>query len=935
MEAVVREAGERRRYERIGLDFDVFSMNTGKAIGRAINLSLGGMFVQTNSPLIPRKKLLLEFKLPDEELPIKAYSDVRWVTKRSIASQSKLSGMGVQFISIYEYYRGKLEQYISQNLTKINSDNFSLADFVDISAKDLFKKTRLFGEAMKDVAKKGLYIWGTPLVSASKNRVLIFDERTGKEREVIMMGTSNYLGLTMHPRVVNAAKEMIQKYGTGTGSVSLHSGTYDLHRRLENKLAELKGCEDGIVFPTGHMANMGCISALLGKKDVAIIDKMVHVSILDGCLLSGGSFKTFRHSDTVHLRQVLESFEDKYAGKLIIIDGVDGLNGDISPLPEVVEIAKEFGAKVMVDDAHATGVIGDRGRGTASYYNMEGKVDVVMDSLSKALGGLGGYIASSRDVIRYLRFYARTSFFSVSAPPAMLASALAALEVIRSEPKLIQKLWENIKYMRENLKLLGFNNVEKSQSAIISTIIGDDLLLRQMNKRIFEDGIFLEAVPYPAVPRGQERLRLKIMATHTKEDLDKTLEVLEKVGKEFGVLKKSPGSVIPLEEKRKSARTVKEGKEIEVTEISSKDEIAESIKFSWRVYQNHPNWVPYFLINERVNLLSGDYLYFKKSVKTKRFIVRENSEMVGVVSAFVDKRFLTYWNQRVGFLGFFEALPGCDAAIGSLLNTALEFLKSQGIEEAWAPVNIPFVLYGGGLLSSGFDKTPSFLQPYTPPYYEDYFQKAGFGSIKRLPHFSIDLSSPGNKNNIYSISQASSITIRQLDRSRYEKEALAILRVYNKAFPRLWNYVPFEDDEFIEFVRDFRELLVEGLWLVAEVRGEIAGFASAFPQCAPVFRIINGALGANEFSTIPVELGLIKEGAIVLLGVLDKFGDRDIGLQLLANLCANMIDKGYRKTTCTWEIIDKKQDASQMVGKLGGKRDDLEWTIYGKYLKQK
>lgn len=928
---ILEKLREDRRYRRVNVKFQVFSRDTGKLVGSAINLSPDGMLIETeNSLLKPGTKILLEFKLNDQALPIKAYSDIRWIKAGS--SESKPSVMGVQFINVYEADRRKVEEYVEEQITRINSDGLSLADFINVPDKDLFAKTRLFWDAMDDMTKKGFNTYGMPLRSASKNRVMILDEKTGKEREMIMMGTSNYLGLTVHPKVVNAVKEAIQKYGVGTGSVPLLSGTYDLHKKLEAKLAELKRCQDAVVFPTGHMANIGAISALLGKRDIAIIDKMVHLSILDGCMLSLGSFKTFRHSDTRHLRQVLESVDGRYAGKLVIVEGVHGIDGDIAPLPEIVEVAGQFGAKVMVDDAHATGVIGEMGRGTASHFKMEGRVDVVMDSLSKALGGLGGYIASGKEVINYLRFYARPSMFSVSSPPALAAAALAAVQVMESEPSLIKRLSENAGYMRENLRLLGFNNVEKSESAIISTIIGDELILRQMNKRILEEGVYLETMPYPTVPRGQERLRLRVMATHTKKDMDKALEALEKVGKEFGLLKKPPVSSTPFKTEQKAGGVFAEKKEIEVIEIFSKESIAESIKFSWEVYKNSPQWVPYFLIKDRTNLLSGDSLYFRENVKSKRFIVKENGETAAAVSAFVDQRFINCWNRRVGFLGFFEALPGRHAAVESLLEAAIEFLKAQDMEEVWAPVNIPFVFYGGGILLGGFDKTPSFLQPYTLPCYHDYFLKAGFGEVKHIHHYSINLSSPESAGRISALIRKSGVAIRELDKSEYDAEAVKILKIYNEAFPRLWKYASFRDDEFVEFARDFRDLVVQGLWLIAEVGGETAGFIGAFPQCPSLFRTMSGEVGVSELFRVSDELELVNEGAVVLLGVLDKYGGRGLGLELLAHVCANMIEKGYKKTTCTWEISDMKDDAGKMIERLGGEKDDFEWTIYGRSL---
>jgi glycine C-acetyltransferase len=338
--------------------------------------------------------------------------------------------------------------------------------------------------------------------------------------------------------VIKAAKEAIEEYGVGAGSVPLLAGTYDLHRKLELKLAELKGCEDAVIFSSGYVTNLGCIQALVKKDDVVIIDRLAHASIIDGCILSEGSFRTFKHSDVESLEMVLKRAQNKYNGKLIIVDGVYSMDGDIAPLPEIVGIAQQYGAKVMIDEAHATGVIGERGRGTPSHFGMEGRIDIVAGTLSKSLGGLGGFIASSRKVVNYLRYYTRSFFFSSSLPPATIASVLAATQVMESEPELHQNLLRNIKYMKENLKYLGFN-IGNSESSIIPILIGDNLTLRKMNKRIYEEGIYLNAIPYPAVPKGQERFRLSVMATHTHDDMDRTLEVLEEVGREFGVLDSS------------------------------------------------------------------------------------------------------------------------------------------------------------------------------------------------------------------------------------------------------------------------------------------------------------------------------------------------------------------------------------------------------------
>lgn len=929
MGIIIREKKDRRGNERIPVNFIVYSRNTGKVIGQATNLSPGGLFIETKCNYKLGTKILASCNLPSYFMPVKAYCDVKW--KRS--GETAPMGIGVQFLSIFESDKNKLKSYIENCNKKLDSDTLSLADFVDISDKNVFKKAEVFWEFIEDTNYKDLNKYGTPIISACKNRVLIRDKKSGIEKELVMMGSSNYLGLTVHPRVINAAKLALEKYGTGTGSVRLLSGTHEMHQKLETKLAELKGCEAAAIFPTGHMANMGCIASLLGKKDIAVVDKNVHASILDGCGLSPGSFKTFRHSDTEHLSIILKNLKDRYLGKLVIMEGVDGIDGDIAPLPEICRIAEQYGAKVIIDDAHATGVIGEMGKGTSSHFKLETGVDIVMDSLSKALGSMGGYVASTQEIVRYINYYARTSFFSVSAPISTVAAALTAVEIMESEPELIRKLWGNIKYMKENLINLGFNNIEKSESAIISTIIGDELIMRKMNKMIFDEGVYLEPIPYPAVPRGQERIRLRVMATHTRADLDKTLEALEKAGLENKVITRtySAHSTNILEPSETLNKVVTDN--ITISEIAAKDAISESLKLSWRIYQDNPCWVPYFLIKDRIKLLSGDhYSYFKQNIRSKRFTAEANGQLVGTLSAFIDNRYMTYWDQNVGFLGYFEAYRDNERAINLLFDAAFEFLKNHGADEVWAPLNIPFVLYGGGLLSGGHDITPSFLQPYTPPYYHAYFQDAGFRPVKHLPHFSIDLSSQENIARIREVSNKTNVRIRELNKSKYELEASKVLKVYNESFPKLWRYCPFTDDEFTEFVDEFRDLIVQGLWLIAEVNNQEAGFVGAFPEYAPLFQKLNGELGPSELASWPVEVNKIKEGAIVLLGVLERFENMDIGLQLLANLCINMIDKGYRKASCTWEIIDNKKHVDELIGRLGGVKDDFEWVIYGKNL---
>lgn len=416
-----------------------------------------------------------------------------------------------------------------------DSRELSLADFQDYPHSDLFAKAVRFQKFTDDVYARGHDLYRRTLLTGSEHRSLVRDPYTGEVREMVMMGTNNYLGLTTHPRVVAAGRAANDKYGAGAGSVPLLAGTIDLHRELEQKLAKFKGCEDAIIFTSGYSSNVGCVSALVRQGDVAINDRINHASIVDGCKLSGGETKWFRHNDMKNLARALRDADKAYNGKLVIADGVYSMDGDIVNLPEMVAVAKEYGARVMIDEAHASGVIGDHGRGTPEHWHMEGQVDIVAGTLSKGLGGVGGFIASSKEVINYLRFYARSYMFSTAMTPAITASLIAAIDVIETEPELRARLWENIDYMMTNLRGMGFD-LGHAQTAIIPIIIGDDVKVKDMAADIHKAGVHLNPVFYPAVAKHKSRLRLSIMATHTREDLDLTLSAIEASAKKHGAL---------------------------------------------------------------------------------------------------------------------------------------------------------------------------------------------------------------------------------------------------------------------------------------------------------------------------------------------------------------------------------------------------------------
>jgi len=391
---------------------------------------------------------------------------------------------------------------------------------------DIFEKCNKFTKA-KELMAAGIYPFFRVIESAQDPEVIL------NGRRMIMVGSNNYLGLTNHPAVKDAAIEAIKKYGSGCAGSRFLNGTLDIHVKLEEKLARFIRKEAALVFSTGFQVNLGVISALVGKDDVIIIDKMDHASIIDGCRLSYGEVKKFRHNDMADLKRILK--ENAERGKLIIVDGVFSMEGDIVNLPKVVELAKAYGARLMVDDAHGIGVLGKTGRGTAEHFGLEDEVDLIMGTYSKSLASIGGFIAGSEKVVHYIKHFARALIFSASPPPASVAAVSVALDIIDNEPERIERLWKNTRKMLQGFKDLGFK-VGPSETPIIPVIVGDNETAFKMTLLLQEEGIFANVAVSPAVPEGKALIRTSYMATHTEEQLDQVLAAFEKTGKALGLI---------------------------------------------------------------------------------------------------------------------------------------------------------------------------------------------------------------------------------------------------------------------------------------------------------------------------------------------------------------------------------------------------------------
>jgi len=391
---------------------------------------------------------------------------------------------------------------------------------------DIFEKCYQYTE-VKQAKAGGTYPYFIPMTGNEGTEVTFHGHR------LIMCGSNNYLGLTTHPKVREAAIEATKKFGTSCTGSRFLNGTLELHEQLESELAEWVGKEASLVFSTGMQVNLGTISALVQKGDYCILDKDDHASIYDGVKLSYGKIERFNHNDMVHLKRVLGSIPSEPA-KLIVVDGLFSMEGDLAPLPELIPIAKNFGARVMVDDAHGMGVLG-KGHGTAAHFGMTDQVDLIMSTFSKSFASLGGFIAGEHDVVDYIKHHARSLIFSASIPPANAAAALAALHIMRDEPQHSENVIRNAEKMRAGFQSLGFNT-GNSVTPVIPIIIGDDQLTFHAWKRLFDEGVFVNPIISPATSVGRQLLRTSYMASHTDAQLDRVLEIFERVGKELGLI---------------------------------------------------------------------------------------------------------------------------------------------------------------------------------------------------------------------------------------------------------------------------------------------------------------------------------------------------------------------------------------------------------------
>jgi 8-amino-7-oxononanoate synthase len=409
---------------------------------------------------------------------------------------------------------------------KINCDDYTLADFFEFESDDLFEVTGYFWDWISDAVSKQYMVYGQPVMSAPVAEFKVYDRYTDSVRNFLNFCSYNYLGYSIHPEVIKAVKDTLDQYGTGAVSAPLLSGYYGLVKQLEDEIAQMKGKETAIVFSTGYATNLGILSGLLRPGDVAVMDILSHASIYDGVRLSGAEIKVFAHNSPQHLERVLKGLDKKRV--IVCVEGVYSMDGDLSNLPEIVPICKKYGAKILVDEAHASLVFGEKGGGVAEHFGLEDQVDISIGTFSKSFGAIGGYAAGNEKLMLYLRVFARSYMFSCAMAPHTAAGILKILEIFRKDKSAVNKLWENTRYMHAKLREAGLD-IAETKSPVVPVMAGADLRLREISKRLQQRGLYTGVVTYPAVSKNKTRLRLSVSANHTKEQMDECVRILKEV----------------------------------------------------------------------------------------------------------------------------------------------------------------------------------------------------------------------------------------------------------------------------------------------------------------------------------------------------------------------------------------------------------------------
>jgi len=782
---------------------------------------------------------------------------------------------------------------------RIDSREMGLADFLDSAHPDLFYKTSAFARFMEDVRARGHDTYVRHVSRYEGGSATIDGEDRSSQQRVVMMCSADYLGLTRHPQVLAAAQKAIDQYGASVCSVPLIAGATALHSELETMLARFIGTEACVLFPTGQAANQGLIQALCTYRDTIVLDKLVHYSILDGVRLSGARWRTFRHSDPDHLTRVLETVRSKQkdSGILVVVEGVYGIDGDVPPLRELLDVCNRFGARVMVDEAHATGILGKRGRGSMEAHEIQDKSLIIMGSLSKSLGSFGGFIAAPAEIVDYLRYAARTIAFSVGLPASCVGGAMAGLDILQDHSNVLARFRANRDFFQKGLEKFGVTNAQKSGSAIFSAPVGNDRKLREIARELFRRGVYAEALGFPAVPHGQERVRFRVSATHTQEELARVLQIVEAVFSEQHVITSSPP--VPGLPVCHSGN----GDDTGIVELARKEATIRGYPVSWF----------------RSNHSEGETEIFRQ------FFTGGTDGWQAAVYAKLEPEISKQEGITVGTLGQIRWLPGSEPALTGLLQKALQWLIEKGAHTILAPVQSPLLLWGGGIAALESPSVFPMLQPYVAPVLAEMLKKLGFQPDICLPHSRINLA---KANAALALPQNSKIFVRPLNKMRLREEIAIIYPLINASLSRLKYCGALRAEDLYAAAHDLRELIIGDFWRIAEIDGTPAGFVGAIPDVNETLIQTGGIAGTADIEKLELAFAATRRASIVWLGVSDNFQEAGVGQALLKDIYDALLKRNFNEAWLHWEFVDGKLGIKDFLPPELAIEEHLNYSIF-------
>lgn len=790
---------------------------------------------------------------------------------------------------------------------------------------DIFQKCRDFTRA-DDVKEAGYYPYFRAIEENEGPVVRI------EGREIIMAGSNNYLGLTADPRVKEAAIKATEQFGTGCSGSRYLTGTVRLHEEMEAEMADFMGKEACLLFSTGYQTAQGVIPTLVNRGDYVISDKDNHACIVAGNLMAKGAFgdvARYKHNEMSDLERQLARLPES-AGKLIVTDGVFSTSGEIVELPQMIELAKRYGARVMVDDAHGLGVIGKGGRGTASYFGLDDATDMTMGTFSKSLASLGGWVVGEERVINYIKHTAPALIFSASPTPASVAAALTALRIMRAEPERIDRLIDNANYLRTGFTSMGYRIID-GKTGIVPVIIGDDTLTFIFWRRLFDAGVFVNAFISPGVMPGLQMMRTSVMATHERSHLDRILELFEDIGTEMGLLEKETPATAA--EQNGTTEDISEdlGAEgmseftedlgiavpgtltttgtVKIRRITSRKERLEFIRFPWKLYKDDPNWVPP-LEMDRMRLIDTEKNPFYTHARLQLFVAERNGEIVGRIGAIANETHNKLHQDAVGFFGFFDSIDDQDVA-NTLINAAAAWLREQGMTAMRGPIS-PSMNDEVGLLVDGFDRPAMMQMPYNPPYYSELLERAGFGKAKDLLAWNVEhpeCMTPKLERVTNLLRERGKASVRPLAMKRFPEEVELIKRIYNAAWEPNWGFVPMTDEEMNVMAYELKQVIDPEFVLFAEKNGETVGFALAVPDINQAFKAGSAIPpGARNLPTAIMNLMTkkkqINQLRIIILGVMPEHQGQGIDALLYREIMERAVRRGINRGEASWVLED-------------------------------